>query len=420
MDLTDAERRVLDALDTDALVTTLVELVRIPSVGGTDAEGDIQAEVARRLTTLGLEVDHWRIDLPSLAAEPGFPGAEVTRAEAYGVAATSGGGHPALILQGHVDVVPVGDPAAWAGDPFSAHVADGVLHGRGACDMKGGVAAMLAAAAALQASGLRFERAYAVQSVVGEEDGGLGAYATLRRGHAGEVAVIPEPTAGRLISAAAGSVTFRLEVPGRAAHGSSRLEGVSALEGFARIHAALGALEDRRNTDPDARFAGHPLPYATSVGRVRAGDWASSVPDLLVAEGRHGVRLGEDPAEARRALEEAVAEACAGDPFLRDHPARVTWPGGVFASGQVPPGHPLVAEVQSSIAAVTGAAVPEVAAPYGSDLRQYAAAGIPTLHYGPGDIAVAHGPRERVSLAEVVRCAQVLAVWAVRRLEGHL
>lgn len=80
----------------------------------------------------------------------------------------------------------------------------------------------------------------------------------------------------------------------------------------------------------------YPIPYPLSVGTVHSGDWASSVPDLLVAEGRLGVRLGEDPARARAELEACVAEACAADPWLRSHPATVTWPGGQFASGRLP------------------------------------------------------------------------------------
>ena len=143
---------------------------------------------------------------------------------------------------------------------------------------------------------MRTERRLALHSVVSEEDGGLGAFATLRRGHRGEVAVITEPTSGRLVTANAGALTFRIEVAGRAAHGSTRQEGVSALEAFWPVHLALRELEARRNADRHPLFGDNPLPYGISVGTVRSGDWASSVPDLLVAEGRMGVRLEEDPA----------------------------------------------------------------------------------------------------------------------------
>ena len=421
-DLTSAQRRVLDALDETALIETLVELVRTPSVTGTDAEADLQHTVARWFEDAGLEVDLWSLDLDELRADPDFPGTEAPRLEGHGLVGTaSGEGEPGLVLQGHVDVVPVGDLANWhSGDPFSARIEAGVLHGRGACDMKAGMAVNLAVARALLRSGVRTERRLALHSVVSEEDGGLGAFATLRRGHRGEVAVITEPTSGRLVTANAGALTFRIEVTGRAAHGSTRREGVSAFEAFWPLHLALRSLEERRNTDLHPLFGDNRLPYGISVGTIHAGDWASSVPDLLVAEGRMGVRLGEDPAQARLALEEAISDAAAADPWLRHHEPRVTWPGGQFASGQLGEAHPLIDEVGGAVEAVTGIRPAEAAAPYGSDLRLYSGiGGIPTLHYGPGDVRLAHAPRESVPVAEVVEVARALALVAARRLGAH-
>src|SRR5690606_106958 len=119
------------------------DLVRIPSVSGTDAENDAQAHVAGVLAGAGFDVDHWRIDLDALTADPDFPGVEVARTEAWGLVGRRPGAvdGPALMLNGHIDVVPVGDPDAWTVAPFAADVRDGRLHGRGACDMKAGVVA---------------------------------------------------------------------------------------------------------------------------------------------------------------------------------------------------------------------------------------------------------------------------------------
>ena len=421
-DLTAAEQRVLEALDETELIATLVELVRTPSVTGSDAEADLQHTVARWFEEAELEVDLWALDLDDLRTDPEFPGTEAPRLDGHGLVGTApGDGPPGLVLQGHVDVVPVGDVANWhGGDPFSARIEGGVLHGRGACDMKAGMAVNLAVARALHRSGVRTERRLALHSVVSEEDGGLGAFATLRRGHRGEVAVITEPTSGRLVTANAGALTFRIEVTGRAAHGSTRREGVSAFEVFWPLHQALVALEERRNADRHALFGDNPLPYGISIGTIRAGDWASSVPDLLVAEGRMGVRLGEDPALARLALDEAIADAAAADAWLRHHEPRVTWPGGQFASGQLEQDHPLIDEVAGAVEVVTGIRPAEAAAPYGSDLRLYTGiGGIPTLHYGPGDVRLAHAPRESVPVAEVIEVARALALVAARRRGAH-
>jgi len=253
-----------------------------------------------------------------------------------------------------------------------------------------------------------------VHAVVGEEDGGLGAWATLRRGHRGEVCVIPEPTAGAVVTANAGALTFRLEVTGHAAHAAHRDRGVSAVVLFERVHAGLRDFEAERQQDADPRFGGAPHPYGINIGRVRAGDWASSVPDRLVADGRYGVRLGEDVAAARAALEARLADVCAADPWLAEHPVRLTWTGGAFASGSLPHGHPLLPAVQRAVADTGAGVPPERAIPAGSDLRLYAAAGVPTLHYGPGDLHLAHGPLERVPVDELVTAARALALLTLR------
>lgn len=414
--LTDAEAAALAAVDDDAAARTLLELLAVPSVTGSAAESALQHRLAGHLERLDLDVDLWSMDLPALRADPGYPGAEAPRDEAWGlVGSTRGGDGPTLVLQGHVDVVPAGDRARWAGDPFAPRVTGDVIHGRGACDMKAGLAAVLTALAAIRDAGVRLRGRLAAHFVVGEEDGGLGAFGTLRRGHTGDACIIAEPTAGALMTANAGALTFRVEVPGQATHGSTRYAGVSAVDAYLPLHLALARLETRRNADPDPLMAAYPVPYPLSVGTVRAGDWASSVPDLLVAEGRLGVRLDEDPADARAALEACIADAGAADPWLRAHPATVSWPGGQFASGRLPAGHPLAALVGRAHADVTGSGPPrESGAPYGSDLRLYASQGVPTLQYGPGEVRWAHGPQEQVRLSEVAVVARTLVLAALR------
>lgn len=422
--LTDVEAHALSFLDETALVADLVELIRIPSVTGTDAESDLQHRQSTQLAAFGLAVDTWKLDLAALRADPRFPGTEADRVEGYGVVATSGDGDgtPALVLEGHVDVVPLGDLDRWGtNDPFGGRIDGDVVHGRGACDMKAGVAVNTAVARTLHAAGLTLERPFAVHSVVSEEDGGLGAFATLVRGHGGDAAVITEPTSGQVVTAHAGSLTFTLTVPGLAAHGSTRTEGVSAFEAFLPVHRAIAELERERNATPDPLFGGNPLPYPISIGRITAGDWASSVPDKLVAEGRFGVRLGEDPAAARLAFTEALSAAVRADPWLADHPVRLTWSGGQFASGATPSGDPLIGQVAAAVADSGGRPpVGQRAVPYGSDLRLYTGiGGIPTLLYGPGDVRMAHAPREQVSIAETIEAARALVLMTVRRCGAH-
>jgi acetylornithine deacetylase len=414
------EAAVLDAVDDDEVLADLRALVSIPSVGGTDAECEVQEWCANRLRDLGAEVDHWRLDLAALRADAAHPGEEVPRDEAWGcvgrLPGAQDGASPALVLAGHVDVVPPGDLDGWPDrDPWTVRERAGNLYARGACDMKAGVAAVLGAAAALRRAGVRLRRPLAVHTVVGEEDGGLGAFAALRRGHTGEACVIAEPTDHALVVANAGALTFRLEVPGLATHGSTRTRGVSALDAVAPVLEALRVLEAERNAVPPPGFGHLDLAAPISVGLVRAGDWASTVPDLLVAEGRFGVLPGEGVDEARTRFEQAVAEVCGGHPWLAGHPVRVSWPGGQFASGALPAGHPLAGEVADAVTAVGAAAPARVGAPYGSDLRLYCAAGVPTLQYGPGDVRFAHASDEHVAAGDVVHAARAFALLALRR-----
>lgn len=412
----DDQAAVLDRLEE--LVPTMIQdvrdLVRVPSVGGTDAENEAQEAMARRFERGGLEVDHWRIDLDATTSHPDFPGAEVERTEAWGLVGRlpGSGGGPTLLFDGHVDVVPTGDPDAWADDPFSGALRDGRIHGRGSADMKAGLLAAHWAVQAVRAAGVALRGDVLLAPVQGEEDGGLGTFALLQRGWSADACVIPEPTDLDVIPANAGALTFRLTIRGRATHAARRAEGVSAVDKLVPVLAALAELERQRHEQVDPLAARWELAHPLSLGTVRAGDWASSVPDLLVAEGRIGVAIGEPVEDARASLEAAVAAACDGDPWLRDHPVEVEWWGGQFASGRIPPGSDLVEEVRRAHRTAGGSPDQEVyGAPYGSDLRLLTGlGGIPTVQYGPGDVQLAHGPHESVPVDEVVTAARAFAL----------
>ncbi|MFM1966385.1 MAG: hypothetical protein RL134_2110 [Actinomycetota bacterium] len=407
---------VIDGVDGPGLVGAVERLVAVPSLGGSDAELDIQDDVAREWAALGLDVTTWDIDVASLVAQPDFPGMEVERSSARGVVARipGTGEGPTLLLLGHTDVVPPGDLGAWAGDPFRPEVRGHRLIGRGACDMKAGTASITYAARALIASGVRLRGDILLAAVSGEEDGGLGTYSLLSQGITADACVLPEPTSLDLVPANGGALTFRLRIRGRATHASRRTEGVSAVEKLLPVLEELRRLETQRNESVDPLMQRWPVAYPLSIGTVHSGDWASTVPDLLVAEGRLGVALGETPAQARAELEAALARLCDQDPWFAEHPVEVEWWGGQFASGRTDPGHPLVRDLGEVATGILGSSPEVYAAPYGSDLRLLVGAGIPTVHFGPGESSAAHAPAEWVDLRETVACAQVLAAYAVR------
>ncbi|MAT06053.1 MAG: peptidase M20 [Acidimicrobiaceae bacterium] len=416
------EAQTADVLNrVDELLPDLIDdvrsLVAMPSVSGTDGENEAQAHLAGQLGQRGLEVDHWRIDLDALTSHPDFPGMEVDRTEAWGlVGRLEGAGDGAsLMLNGHIDVVPTGDLDAWTDPPFSGELRDGRLFGRGACDMKAGLLASCWAVEAIRTSGVRLRGDLILASVQGEEDGGLGTFATLGRGWRADACAIAEPTNLDIIPANSGALTFRLSVRGAATHAARRTDGVSAIEKLWPVWQALQALEARRNADVDPLMTRWDLAHPLSIGTVHAGDWASSVPDLLVAEGRLGVAVGEAVEDARADLEAAVAEACTTDAWLRDHPVEVEWWGGQFASGRIDADSDLVDRVRRAHGTASDNRPVDVyGAPYGSDLRLLTElGGIPTIQYGPGDAKLAHGPWESVPIDEVATTARTLALLAL-------
>jgi acetylornithine deacetylase len=414
-----AARAVAEAVDAAALVDDLRWLVRTPSVTGD--EQTLQVRLADRLEALGLAVEIFHPDPAAIREDPAWPGEEVPRTALSVVLARAGrGGGRRLILSGHVDVVPPGEPSTWSVDPWSAEVRDGRLYGRGACDMKGGVAAILGAVRALGATGVleALTGELLVALVPSEEDGGQGTLAAIRAGATGDLCVIPEPSNLDIVVAHAGAITFRLTVPGRAAHASTRREGVSALDNLADLVRALEADEARRNgAESDRLMTDIGLPYPTIVGKVAGGAWASTVMDQVVAEGRYGVRLGQSPDDAEAELRRCIDDACATHRFLRDHRATVEITGARFASARVPGDHALAVGLAGVAARVTGLRPSLIGVPYGADMRLFVNEGdTPCVIFGPGDVRRAHAADEFVPLDEVKACARVLAAWVVSEL----
>jgi acetylornithine deacetylase len=408
-------------VDRDRLIDDLQTLVRMQSITG--AEEIVADWAAGALQELGVTVEMVRHDLPGIHADPEWPGEEMPRTSLPVVVGRAGhGGGRRVILSGHLDVVPPGDPATWSQDPWGGEVVDGRLYGRGACDMKGGVAAILAAVRLLDARGDlgRLGGELQVVLVPSEEDGGQGTLAAIRSGATADMAIITEPSRLDVIVAHAGAITFRLTVPGRAAHASRRREGISALDKLFVLTQALAVDESRRNeTETDPLMTALGLPYPTIVGIVEGGEWASTVLDRVVAYGRYGVRLGQTPAAAEMELRAVVSDACAADEFLRDHPATVDITGGRFGSARVASDHPLPVGLAEVVESVTGRRPELRGEPYGADMQMFVNhGGTPCVIFGPGDVKFAHSADEFVPLDEVETCARVLAAWVVREIGG--
>ena len=395
----------------DHLGARALALVATPSPTGDEAPAiDL---VARWLTATGVEVDRWTDTISDLSTDPAFPGMEVPRADVPVVAAEFRGRRPGptTVLTGHVDVVPVGDRATWTTPPEGARNGTS-LYGRGSVDMKAGLVAALHAFEDRVRRGPDFAGAVQFVAVPGEEDGGSGTLAAIRRGWSGDHVVIAEPTsrdgAPAIVIAHGGALTYTIEVRGRSAHAATRLEGESALEHLFTVHQVLRALEAAVNeAEADPRMKAIGLPYPTTIGTVHGGVWASNVMESVRAEARIGVAVGETVAEAMQRMEQGVRDGLASDPWLSANPPRLERTGAAFGSASIDEDHSLVRATLRSVGETVGAAPALVGAPYGCDMALWTrTGGAATLVFGPGDVSRAHAPDERVDLTEVESAAR--------------
>lgn len=393
----------------------LTDLISIPSITG--EERQVQEAMAGLMEDATLDVEWIEVDPEELSQDPHFPGYEMPRQDLVVVAGTIDTGRPGphRMLQGHVDVVPPGDLATWSSPAFEPRESGGRMYGRGACDMKGGVVAMLEAVRLALESDAGPTGRITLVTVPSEEDGGAGALAAIRAGYTADMAVITEPTRLEVVVAHAGAITFTLKVPGRAAHASMRREGVSALDKLSMLTQALAEDERIRNeseTHPLMRAIG--LPYPTIIGQVEGGNWPSTVMDSVEAHGRYGVKLGQDCDGAATDLTAAVTAAWEADDWLSGFPVNLEVWGGRFDSAAVDADHELPLSLATAHQQTTGDRPPLTGVPYGADMRLLVnQGGTPTVMYGPGDVRIAHSADEFVPLDEVATCAETLARWLV-------
>jgi len=392
-------------------VGLLQRLVRVASPSG--GEVAVQEVVEDALLGCGLAVERCEATTAQVAPyaeHVGWESKPEGRPNIVGVRAGSGGGR-SLLLNGHVDTVGPGDPAMWTYPPFSGEVVGDLLYGRGACDMKGGIATVISALEALDVLGLDLRGDVTVATTVGEEDTGVGALATVLAGYRADAAVVTEPTRLRLVPAQAGSLVFRITVRGRAVHASARHRGVSAFEKFLPIFEALGELEREREAKlRHPLYDGVPDRAAINLGVVRAGEWSITVPETLFAEGRVGLIPGEELDDSKSMVADRIMEAAEKDPWLREHPPEIEWPGGQSVPVEVPVDAPICQAVSHAHERVTGKRPGVEGSAYGADMRFFVRlAGMPCVMYGAGDIGWAHCPDEHISITDLLTATETIA-----------
>ena len=408
--------REVEAMAEEA-VAFAAELVRIPTVNPPgEAYEDCARVIGERLRRDGFDVEY----LPAEGS------AEHTRLHPrVNVVGTRDGTAraPVLHINGHFDVVPAG--AGWTVEPFAGIVRDGRLYGRGSCDMKGGLAAGIAAAEAIRRAGVVLPGTIEISGTVDEESGGFAGVAWLAR--QGRVAawrtdyvIIPEPLGvDRICIGHRGVWWFEVILRGRIAHGSMPFLGVSAIEHMGALLEALRTELMPSLADRVTRMPVVPPGAARATLNVNAvigGQANDTVQSPCVADRCRAVFdrrfLIEEGFEKARAEVLAVLERLARRvPDLRYEVNDLM----VVHPVQAPEGSPLVAALSRNIAAVLGREAPLVASPGTYDQKHFARiAGVEhCVAYGPGVLELAHQPDEWCSVEDLVNSTRVIALTAL-------
>jgi acetylornithine deacetylase len=388
-------------------------------------EAALQRFVAERLQRAGAKTELWEPKsdelLPWRRQIP-YPLTFEGRPQMSAIFPGRGGGK-SLLLFGHIDVVPNEPRELWKSDPLRAILADGKLRGRGACDMKGGIAAMLFASEAIRRRGLALRGDLRVVTGTDEESSGGGSIATVARGITADAVIVPEPSSFDAWVACRGSLNPTITVTGRAGHTEIgqphwRAGGaVNAIEKAALVLEALRRLRDEWRHRPDHR---HPLlsPGDLVPSVIAGGEWAATYPSLCKivvsvmympghADANGWGTIVEDE------IRQFILRATEADPWLREHPPQFEW--GIDAPPiEVSPETPIVGLALEAAADVGRRGKVAGLDAWYDGVTFARSAGIPAIGFGPPSIHMAHTIDEWVSVDDLVACAQALALTAIR------
>ncbi len=257
------------------------------------------------------------------------------------------------------------------------------------------------------------------QSVIEEESGGAGTLAAVVRGYRADGAIIPEPTNMKVFPKQQGSMWFRITIKGRAAHGGTRYEGISAIEKSLLVIQRLQQLEKDRNSKiTDPLFEKIPIPIPINIGKITSGEWPSSVPDQACIEGRMGVSPDETIQAAKLEMEACLQELNEIDEWLHANPLKIEWFGGRWIPGSLESSHPLISELSKTFIEVKG--IPPVieASPWGTDGGILSAVGnTPVVVFGPGITETAHDANEHINLDDMFAASEIIALTLLKWCE---
>jgi len=423
------EERVVQAVRDakDELVGLTAELVaydttaRLPGDPARD-EDKLQRLLVARLAALGAETDLWEPE-PTGAGDRFIPaGLDFAGRPQLAAGLRGAGGGRSILLNGHIDAVDVEPRDQWLSDPFVLTERDGALFGRGASDMKGGVAGLVVALEALHRQGVKLAGDVVFCTVTDEESSGAGGHICVRHGVGADAGVAAEPTDFDAWVSCRGTVTPTITVAGRAGHAempqADWREGgaVNAIEKMVPVLNAMGALRQEWKSRLDHR---HPLlePGDIVPTLVEGGTWIVTIPaSCAVTADITYLPQHVDAEGTGRAVEAEVidrlAAAVADDPWFAEHPLRFAWSEDVVPA-EMPADHPLVTCALGCAGALGRQGKPAGLNSW-HDAATFTRAGTPTFSFGPDGFDTAHAVNERVGVAALVDFTAATALTVMR------
>ena len=427
------QQRVIAAVDASGprLAHTLQDLIRFESIVMSDptkagpGERLCQEYLERRLRASGFATELWEPDANALLEKyPGKPGAQkgrnFTGRPILGGRQKGSGGGKSILLTGHIDVVPPGEVTHWLYSPFAGKQVQDRIYGRGAVDMKGGVAAMLVAAEVLHELRIPLSGDILFSTVVDEEIGGMGTLAMVDRGYHADAGILTEPTNNRISPVCHGILWGKIILNGIGGHAELARRhwdtgGPVDAIGLTRfVLTGIDVINERWRTDPRKNHPLMELPNQITVTQIKAGEHPSSAAGrseiiIDVQYLPHEKDIDGVGGSVKREVEEHITRISQVDPWLAEHPPCIEWILDADCA-EVTVDHPIIGAFRDAskaashpfelwgIGAHTDMGIP-------TDLGK-----TPTVNFGPGDPSQAHQPNESVSLTDLITTTKIIAL----------
>ena len=412
------EKHIIEIVDklVEEMVDFTCRLVAEPSTVG--HEMSVLTVMENQLEHLGFSVQHISMDHGSLSEHPGFATVPWDYENRYNLVAVEkavGTGGRSALFNGHLDVVSPEPTGFWEQDPFVPQIRDGWLYGRGAGDMKSGVAAMTYALYAVKKAGFGLNAPVTIETVIEEECSGNGALACIVAGHDAEAVLIPEPFGPTILTHQVGVLWFKVKVKGSPRHVLAAAAGTNAIEKSYFLINGLRQLEadlNQKEIPVAYRHIDHPLNL--NIGIIHGGDWPSTVPAEAEFHGRMSFFPGVVYSDICRQITETVEQAAKSDSWLREHPPKIEFYGFRSDGHGISRDLPALAMLNACHKSLTGQDAEEYIATCTTDLRAFQHFGLgQATCYGPVAENI-HAANERVKIDSVIHVAKTYALFLAR------